>query len=1345
MSILPRIKLALTGLYWRYLEPHQRVFLSLVFVIVGVFLLVHGPAALAQGSGTDTAPVKIAFVPNFLLNILSRILLLISRLFLSVSMFILSFIIEIGGYNGYLSSQAVSIGWVTVRDITNMGFVIILLIIAFGTILGLEQYEWKKLLVKFVLAAVLVNFSRIICGIIIDIAQVVMTTFVNGIAATAGGNLINAFDLTGIQKFSAEGTNLNPDAVFIASVAAITFSAMVMATMAVYLFMMIARMVVLWVLIVLSPLAFVLSVVPQTQKFASEWWSEFGSNVVTGPVLLFFLWLSFVTVGSGNVHQQISDASGYKLNEADAGKVSADISSGITEAMKWNSMASFAIAIGMLIVGAKAAQQLGGVGGAWAGGAIDFGKKVATVASGVAAARWAGGKVKEGAIAGAKLAGKGLYAATIENTVERAKMRVEREIEGYRTWRAQGPRLKRTAVSDKKVAMAEGTELTEEEKKQGMEVVEEHGQRFKIQGLTEEEKARGVVIKQEDEGRFKYDFERGVKSTKMKEGEELTQAEKDRGVKMVEKDGERFKEEENVPVDTRSWVQKRLHERQERVIKSKKLLEKVKKQKTVREELMDKRVTADPTYFMQQFEGEKGTYRFNALDRMEQGQLEAEKARSAAKTKEFGGIGKGVVMANVRFKDQEWQGKRGSVAKQIATHEGLAHGTEAEITRLQSEETKKFFQTHEGHAVEVRTNLAEQAKQAAEDFVKGLKSEDLTKKFKDATAVMSGWLKEGPEVFAAKLKEAAAGKHGAYIAALGQSQLLKTEEEAAGIRRRQAEDAAHDAFVGKPRYGTTTASTALSDYSETKLKSYKQLDRAAAMKKAADMMASLMLQRNSKPLEIDQEAELFAASTFLTSEAWIDDQDGYMVGRFKALQGGKLEGEEKTKWSNMAKNLAQTGNWGFSATDLEADGTIKASAKIDGNYSRDRAGELQNLAITGGDTELVAVHSRIARRMDKGNADVEMRSGAVVQEQFVAAKKLKGRAAGMKDTDAEEHAKLEFERASEEDLKNFKQANDAAIRARQEEISREKVTYWQAAEAELMETPGSTITSKAALRARYEKYSDFLQDATKSHKANALATGHEELGYNQDFDEDEDVYRFQSFSEGHSKIRAERVKMKSRQLVNTDQYHSNGKLDQFTGVLDDFYEDVLNLSLGKVQKAIEMTDIPERSLKGNFYIHKNESASTIKKEGVEYAVVGGEAARKKFGEDGDTTAVKRLEHVLKRGMLPLMLAGEKGMALGASKLYGHTKEGEAVAGVINLSIEGEQFKTDRDMAQTIVDKIKNERAAGRNFLANTPYASQVSTVLRRLQQIIDKKAAAPERESRATADADASATSDDIP
>ncbi|MBI5729277.1 MAG: hypothetical protein HY983_03515 [Candidatus Magasanikbacteria bacterium] len=928
MSILPRIKLAFTGLYWRYLYPQRRLILVLFFVVVGVVFIWYGGTAWAADPVKDpTSPLSIPLTPDSLLWLFSKILLSISRLFLSITIFILTFVIEIASYNGYLSSTAVSVGWVMVRDITNMGFVIILLIIAFGTILGLEQYEWKKLLVKFVMAAILVNFSRIICGVIIDIAQVVMTTFVNGVAATAGGNLINAFNLDKIQSLSQNGGQLNDSSVFLAAVGAITFSAIVMATMGVFLFMLLARMVVLWTLIVLSPLAFVLSVIPQTQKYAQEWWSEFGANVVTGPVLLFFIWLSFVTVGSGNVHDDIQKyvPESNKLNETEATAVGGSASSGVSKAMTWNSMANFAIAIGMLMVGAKAAQQLGGVGGAWAGGAIDFGKKVAMVASGVAAARWAAPRA-------GKLAVKGLYAATLENTVERTKMWGQRQVEGYRSWRAQGPRLQRTKLEEKQVAA--GTELTAEEKARGMEIVEghgkDHGKFFRRQGLTEEEKARGVTIKEEDDGPFKYDFERDAKG--------------------------------NI-ADSRGWLQKTLNARQEKLIKSKKILSKVSKQKEVREELMDKRVTANPEYFMQKFEGKEGVYRFDALDRMEQGQLEAEKSRSAAKTKEFGAIGRGAVLANQRFKDQKWQNlaKRGSLAAQLAQHEISAHATEAEIARLQEEEKKKFLTPGAkggGHDLEVRTNLAEQGKKAAEDFVKGLKDKNLQGAFERAAKSIKDAIKTGTNAEKQARLETLAAQD-PYIRALRASKEAGATSEAMTIQKSEAEAMSEAEYVEKGILGYSTPSSSLVPVAKRYGDALNSLTNEALGRALVDNLAFTAQKTagGKVPLtDIQQRAGLFGTASKVNSEAYIDDAIAEMVKQIRLLESGGIADKEESAKIEALKDV-----WEEQLGVIERDKDGKATA-----YSNARnAGIVQNYAITGGDVALLKQHQAIESGMGK--------------------------------------------------------------------------------------------------------------------------------------------------------------------------------------------------------------------------------------------------------------------------------------------------------------------------------------------------------------------------------------------
>ncbi len=385
------------------MRPRQKLGL-ISFVIISSLIIavwfIFTPVSYAQ---------SLAGAGEWLLELFSDLLFALAGLFIKLTFFSLKFIIEVAGYNGFIDSPAVIVGWVMVRDITNMFFVVVLLIISFGTILGLEQYEYKKLLVKLLMAAVIVNFSRLICGLIIDIAQVVMITFVNGIAATASGNLVNMFQVDQIFKL-AEGQTTKVGStfeIFLAAVAAIVFATMMLVTMLTFLFLLLARMAMLWVLIVLSPFAFVLNVLPQTEKYASQWWEQFGGHVVAGPIIAFFLWLSFVTVGAGTAFDEIKKHNALPQDQTTVSPE--EEQTGVTQIMSWAKMANFAIAIAMLLAGAKMAEQLGVVGGGLMGKAGELGGKVARYASGLQAARWTAGNVLKPA---AKLAGQGLYYGT---------------------------------------------------------------------------------------------------------------------------------------------------------------------------------------------------------------------------------------------------------------------------------------------------------------------------------------------------------------------------------------------------------------------------------------------------------------------------------------------------------------------------------------------------------------------------------------------------------------------------------------------------------------------------------------------------------------------------------------------------------------------------------------------------------------------------------------------------------------------------------------------------------------------------------------------------------------------
>jgi hypothetical protein len=250
-------------------------------------------------------------------------------------------------YDRFIDETAVTLGWEQVRNLANMFFIVILLVIAFATILRVDSYNVKKLLPKLVIMAVLINFSKMICGIIIEINQVAMMTFLNAIRGD-GGAWVN---LLGVQNFlnyvEANKWNGSLDATSAVTgyFLALIFLIVALVTVFAYLGVLVMRMVMLWVYIVLSPLAYLLAAFPQGQTYSNRWWDDFTKYAVTGPVLAFFLWLAMVSAsGAGTIANDASCLGPY-------------------ETLCTDNFLQFIIGIGMLLGGLQITSQIGGAVG----------------------------------------------------------------------------------------------------------------------------------------------------------------------------------------------------------------------------------------------------------------------------------------------------------------------------------------------------------------------------------------------------------------------------------------------------------------------------------------------------------------------------------------------------------------------------------------------------------------------------------------------------------------------------------------------------------------------------------------------------------------------------------------------------------------------------------------------------------------------------------------------------------------------------------------------------------------------------------------------------------------------
>lgn len=190
--------------------------------------------------------------------------------------------------------------WTIVRDIANVCFVIAFLIIVFSqvTSLGISNYGIKRTLPRLILAAVLVNISFWICAIAIDISNMlgygVHSMFMSVFDQLNSDGLYSEFTWTNVSESVLSGVavgGLAAAGVFIALDAGIvgTLIMLIPTLVGVLLAILVALLVIsvrqalITVLVIISPLAFVAYLLPNTEKYFDKWKDLFLTLLLVYP------------------------------------------------------------------------------------------------------------------------------------------------------------------------------------------------------------------------------------------------------------------------------------------------------------------------------------------------------------------------------------------------------------------------------------------------------------------------------------------------------------------------------------------------------------------------------------------------------------------------------------------------------------------------------------------------------------------------------------------------------------------------------------------------------------------------------------------------------------------------------------------------------------------------------------------------------------------------------------------------------------------------------------------------------------------------------------------------------
>ncbi|OGY37475.1 MAG: hypothetical protein A3G57_03860 [Candidatus Andersenbacteria bacterium RIFCSPLOWO2_12_FULL_45_8] len=198
----------------------------------------------------------------------------------------------------HITNSTVRSLWPIVLGIVNLGFMLALVFIALTTVLRLEVGGGvRRSLPRLLLAALLVNFSLVIAGVVIDFTRLLirvlavvfsvpdLTSDLPGLLEPAGnfGPIYEALKTVGPTWSSS--TNALRAFIGMLIVWMVASSGLVL------LFNLAMRYIMLLGLLIVSPFAYLFVALPNTAKLAGLWWSSFFKYVFYAPAALLILLL----------------------------------------------------------------------------------------------------------------------------------------------------------------------------------------------------------------------------------------------------------------------------------------------------------------------------------------------------------------------------------------------------------------------------------------------------------------------------------------------------------------------------------------------------------------------------------------------------------------------------------------------------------------------------------------------------------------------------------------------------------------------------------------------------------------------------------------------------------------------------------------------------------------------------------------------------------------------------------------------------------------------------------------------------------------------------------------------
>ena len=269
-----------------------------VFLYFGfLFLFLFCPfSALAFW---ETIKNAVLFVPYAIISLYFIYCIVVSQGFAWLTGYILDIVMSPSfislSYTNPAANQIIASGLSITQSFVNLILVLALVYTALAITLRYQETEAKKILARLIIVALLVNFAPVFCGLVVDATNIAMYYFLKPMEGGVSGVLtqIGPHVDRVIQTIWEANVDL-PKRLGVIMMAVTQIMLNIGMGIAFLLFaaLFLMRYVVIWILTILSPLAFVFWILPQTRKFWTMWFDQFIQWSIIGIPIAFFLYLA---------------------------------------------------------------------------------------------------------------------------------------------------------------------------------------------------------------------------------------------------------------------------------------------------------------------------------------------------------------------------------------------------------------------------------------------------------------------------------------------------------------------------------------------------------------------------------------------------------------------------------------------------------------------------------------------------------------------------------------------------------------------------------------------------------------------------------------------------------------------------------------------------------------------------------------------------------------------------------------------------------------------------------------------------------------------------------------------